>query len=191
VNFRQLDYFLAVARTGSFTAAAVALKVAQPTLTKSIRGLEQELGVTLFDRLPRGAALTAAGAALRRHAERVGVQMRDAAEELRSIGGGAGGLVSIGAGPAWLRRLLPEAVSRAISRHPSIRVNVLGGFDDVLLKALRAGELDFVVAELPAEENARDLELLPLTSDRLAVFCRDGHPLAGRNEPLALRELLA
>ena len=68
---------------------------------------------------------------------------------------------------------------------------MLGGFDDVLLKALRAGELDFVVAELPAEENARDLELLPLTSDRLAVFCRDGHPLAGRNEPLALRELLA
>ena len=108
VNFRQLDYFLAVARTGSFTAAAVALKVAQPTLTKSIRGLEQELGVTLFDRLPRGAALTAAGAALRRHAERVGVQMRDAAEELRSIGGGAGGLVSIGAGPAWSAACCPK-----------------------------------------------------------------------------------
>lgn len=178
MNFRQLDYFLAVAQSGSFTAAANALKVAQPTLTKSIRGLEQELGTRLFERLARGIVLTPSGAALKRHAERVGIQVRDAVAELKSIAGGAEGPVAIGAGPAWLRRLLPEAVAVAVMQNPSLRVSVLGGFDDVLLRSLRAGDLDFVVAELPAAENARDLDLLPLTADTLGVCCRRGHPLA-------------
>jgi len=190
MNFRQLDYFLGVAECGSFTAAALALKVAQPTLTKSIRGLEQELGTRLFERLARGVVLTPSGVALRRHAERIGVQMRDAVAELSVITGGTGGPVAIGAGPSWLRRLLPEAVARAVTEHPSIQVSVTGGYDDVLLKALRAGELDFVVAELPPREAARDLTLRPLTADRLCVFCRDGHPLAGQ-KALGFCDLLA
>lgn len=189
MNLRQLEYFLVVARTGSFTAAAAELQLAQPTLTKSIKGLEGELGATLFERLPRGVTLTLAGAVLKRHAERVDVQVSDAVKELKAITSGANGHVSIGAGPAWLRRLLPEAVASAVTDNPALRVRVLGGFDDVLLKALRAGELDFVVAELPAEENAPDLELEALTSDHLHVFCRASHPLAGGG-PIAMAELL-
>ena len=77
MNLRQLDQFLAVARYGSFTAASAHLGVAQPSLTKSIRAIERELGVKLFERLPRGVVLTAPGCALQRHAERVGVQMLD------------------------------------------------------------------------------------------------------------------
>lgn len=138
MNFRQLDYFLTVARMGSFTAAALALQVAQPTLTKSVRMLEEELGVKLFERLPRGVAVTPSGVVLRRHAERVGVQVKDAVDELRALDSGAGGRVTIGAGASWLRRLLPDAVARAVSCNPSMRVSVVGGFDDVLLKGLRA-----------------------------------------------------
>ena len=180
MNLRQLEHFLAVARLRSFTAAAAELGVAQPTLTKSIHGLEHDLEAKLFERLPRGVALTEAGQALRRHAERIGVQMQDAARELRSLAGAAGGAVAIGAGPSWLRRLLPEAVARAVAANPKIRVSVVGGFDDVLVKALRAGELDFVVAELPPETSADDLRLETLTSDRLSVLCRAGHPLTAR-----------
>ena len=185
MNLRQLDYFLAVARARSMTRAAVELGVAQPTLTKSIRTLEAELGVELFRRLPRGVELSGAGLSLFRHAQTVNVQMQDAIREIGSLRGGTPGTVAIGAGPAWLRRHLPLAVARALKRHPAMRVRIDGGFDDILLRALRRGEVDFVVAELPSPEMAQDLSLIPLTSDSLGVICRLGHPLAanGRVEP--------
>lgn len=177
MNLRQLEYFLVVARAGSFTAAAAELGVAQPTLTKSIRALEQSIGAQLLDRHARGVALTGYGLVLQRHAERVGVQMQDAEVELRSLLGGTDGLVRIGAGPSWLRRLLPEAVAATMRASPALRVSVVGGYDDILLRQLRGGEIDFVVAELPSKENARDLDLEPLTSDTLGVYGRRGHPL--------------
>lgn len=180
MNLRQLEYFLAVVKARSLTGAAASLGVAQPTLTKSIRALETELGVSLFRRLPRGVEVTEFGRGLLRHAESVNIQMRDAAKEIASLRGGASGAVTIGAGPAWLRRHLPAAVAETVARNPAIRVRVDGGFDDVLLRALRQGEVDFVVAEIPSAETARDLDVMPLTSDSLGVMCRDGHPLAGR-----------
>ncbi|HET8762335.1 MAG TPA: LysR substrate-binding domain-containing protein [Gemmatimonadales bacterium] len=190
MNLRQLDQFLAVAHAGSFTAASADLGVAQPSLTKSIRSIERELGARLFERLPRGVVLTPAGQAFRRHAERVGVQLQDAMREVTSLMGDTSGTVVVGAGPSWLRRLLPQAAANAMKSHPSLRLSVLGGFDDVLVKALRAGALDFVVAELPPEDSAKDLTLQALTSDRLTVLCREGHPLAGTSQP-PLGELLA
>jgi LysR family transcriptional regulator of gallate degradation len=186
MNLRQLEYFLAVAQARSLTLAAADLGVAQPTLTKSIRALEAELGVILFRRQPRGVELTPFGEILLRHALTLNVQLRDAVREMESLKGGMSGFVAIGAGPAWLRRLLPRAVAQTLKDNPAIRVRVDGGFDDVLLKALRRGEVDFVVAEVPAPEDARDLRIISLTSDRLGVACRSGHPLTRlRRVPLA------
>jgi DNA-binding transcriptional LysR family regulator len=189
MNFRQLEYFLAVSSLGSFTAASQRLGVAQPTITKSMRALEIEMGVALLERLPRGVALTPSGEILKRHAERIGVQLQDALAEVTSLSSMAQGTVTIGAGPSWLRRLLPEAVASIIARSPAVRINVVGGFDDVLLKALRARELDFVVLELPPTEAAADLHLEQLTTDHLNVFARSDHPLAGRRA-VSLRALL-
>jgi LysR family transcriptional regulator of gallate degradation len=190
VNLRQLEYFLAIARAQSMSAAATELGVAQPTLTKSIAALEQELGVSLFRRQPRGVELTEFGVSLLRHAETVNVQMRDAVREIASLRGGTSGTVAIGAGPAWLRRHLPLAVGRTLERNPAVRVRVEGGFDDVLLRALRRGEVDFIVAELPSPEMAQDLTLMPLTSDSLGVICRAAHPLLRRRR-IAMADLLA
>jgi DNA-binding transcriptional LysR family regulator len=177
MHLRQLEYFLSVAKARSLTQAAAELGVAQPTLTKSIRALESELGVKLFRRQPRGVELTSYGETLLRHAQALNVQLSDAIKELRSLQIGMAGSVAIGAGPAWLRRHLPLAVARTVTRNPAIRVRVDGGFDDVLLRALRRGEVDLVVAEIPSPENAKDLKVIPLTSDRLGIACRAGHPL--------------
>ncbi len=176
MRLRQLEYFLSVAKARSLTLAAAELGVAQPTLTKSIRALEDELGVKLFRRQPRGVDLTSYGESLLRHAQTLNVQLRDAINELRSLKDGMSGSVTIGAGPAWLRRHLPLAVARMVKRNPAIRVRVDGGFDDVLLRALRRGEVDLVVAEIPSPENARDLKVIPLTSDRLASRLPRGPP---------------
>ena len=79
---RQLEYFLAVAAHGSFTSAAAALRVAQPSLSHAIKALERELGALLFHRLSRGVTLTAAGEALLRPAQQV---MRDFAAARASV----------------------------------------------------------------------------------------------------------
>ena len=148
-------------------------------LTKSIRALEEELGVQLFDRLPRGVQLTAFGQSLLRHAETVNVQVQDALNEIEWLRGGTVGTVSIGAGPTWLRRHLPISLVRTMTRNPAIRVRIVGGYDDALLRALRRGELDLVVAELPSPEVSQDLSIERLSADELGTCCRQGHPLAG------------
>jgi DNA-binding transcriptional LysR family regulator len=181
MDIRHLTYFLKVAQRRSITAAATELNIAQPSLTKSIRLLEQELGVSLFDRLPRGVELTSFGQSLLRDAESIHVQFQDAIGELEGLRGGAIGEVRLGAGPAWLRRHLPLAVARTLDANPGIRIHVTGGFDDALLRSLRRGDLDFVVAEMPSGDRARDLRLTPLTTDNLGICCRSGHPLARRS----------
>ncbi|HMR33301.1 MAG TPA: LysR family transcriptional regulator [Geminicoccaceae bacterium] len=179
VDLRQLDYFLEIVERRSLTAAAAELRVTQPTLTKSIRQLEESLGVRLLERLPRGVVPTEFGAVLARHAGLVGVQLKDAVAEIEALRSGRVGHVAIGAGPAWLRRLLPLAVTRAQAASPGLAVYLTGGFDDGLLRLLRQGELDLVVAELPEPDTAPDLALLELASDDLGIVCRSGHPLAG------------
>ena len=189
MDLRQLEYFLAIAKRRSFTAAASELGLTQPSLTKTIRALEQELSVQLFERLPRGVELTSFGNSLLHHAEAMRVQVQDARNEIEELRGGTFGLVTIGAGPAWLRRHLPKAVSQTLARNPGIKVRIESGYDEGLISLLRRGEVDFVVAELPTSERSRDLDVAPLTSDGLGVCCRAKHPLA-RARSLALKRLL-
>lgn len=189
MDLRQLEYFRRVAQRRNISLAAAELSITQPSLTKSIKLLEKELGVRLFDRLARGVELTDFGHALLRHAEAIGVQVADASGEIAAQRSGDFGRVSVGAGPAWLRRHLPLAVARTVARHPGVRIRVGGGFDEELFRGLRRGEFDFVVAELPQAEDRRGLDVRPLTSDELGVCCRAGHPLARRRRIVA-RDLL-
>jgi len=189
MDLRQLEYFRRVARRRNISLAAAELNITQPSLTKSIKLLEKELGVRLFDRLARGVELTDYGQAFLRHAEAIRVQIGDASSEIAALRSGNHGTVSVGAGPAWLRRHLPLAVAQTVSRHPRVRIRVGGGFDEELFRALRRGDYDFVVAELPQAEDRRGLEVRPLASDDLGVCCRAGHPLARRRR-IAPQDLL-
>src|SRR3954464_5201619 len=142
MDLRQLEYFLRVAQRKNISIAAAELNITQPTLTKSIKLLEDQLGVKLFDRLPRGVALTLYGATLLRHAEAVHVQIKDAGDEVAALRNGTFGIVRIGAGPTWLRRHLPVALAKVIAKHPDIRIQIDGRFDETLVRARRTGELD-------------------------------------------------
>jgi len=186
MDLRQLTYFLRVAERKSISAAAAELNVAQPTLTKSVRLLEEELGTPLFNRLPRGVELTAAGQHLVRHAEFIKIQMREAREELLALQKGDNGIVTIGAGPAWLRKHLPVAVANCISTRPDLKIKIVGGFDEALLRRLRQGEVDFVVAETPWSQNANDLDIEIVSSVGLKVISREGHPLATKERISAI-----
>lgn len=139
----------------------------------------------LFNRQPRGVEPTAAGLRLAEHGRLADLQLRDALRAIGSLDDEPAGTVVVGAGPAWLRRLLPEAVSRAIARHPRLNVRIVGGFDDALLRDLRSGEIDLVVAKLPEPRTAADLVATPLVQDDLGIAAREGHPLASCRRKLA------
>ena len=117
------------------------------------------------------------------------MQFENAIGELDGLRTGAEGKVMIGAGPSWLSRHLPLALVRALGERPRLQVLLIGGFDEALLRTLRHGDLDFVVAELPAD-GTLDLAIEPLTSDVLGVCCRVDHPLFGRQR-VTLQALLA
>ncbi|MBI1777439.1 MAG: LysR family transcriptional regulator [Proteobacteria bacterium] len=187
MELRQLLQVLSVAEHRSIGKAAAALGLTQPALSKSIRRLEHELGVTLFERQPRGVTPTEFGEILLRHAKLMQVELREVRGEIEALRGGYAGSVVVGAGPSWLSRFLPLAVSRLLAKRPGVRVRVWGGFDDMLLRQLRQGDLDVVVAALP-ERPSPDLTWRPLTVDDLRVCARREHPLARRRR-IALAQL--
>lgn len=178
MDIKRLQHLQRAVEAGSISAAAAALGLSQPALTKSIRTLETEVGVPLLERRARGVVPTVYGDALLRRAAPAGVLIADALREIAALRGGPQREAAIGAGPTWLRDRLPGAIAATVGADPSVRIRLQGGYDEALLRALRAGALDAVVAELPGAEEARDLSVLPLSEDVFVVACRRGHPLA-------------
>jgi DNA-binding transcriptional LysR family regulator len=182
VDLSQLRYFNAVAQHGSFSSAAKALGISQPGLTKAVRRLEASLECSLFDRLPRGVALTPQGQTLLRHANQLNVQLHDAREEVRALGRGAIGQLRIGAGPSWLTRGLPKIIARMAAEYPRLSFHVVSGFNSSLMESLRSGDLDLVLSALP-EHSPPGLQAVPLTRDMMSVVARRDHPLCERRRP--------
>ena len=183
-DLRLLGYFHRTAQTGNITRAAAELNVAQPTLSKALKLLEDQVGTPLLERHAHGITLTPIGARLAEHAAVVVAQVRDAAAEMAQLQTGQGGHVHIGAGPSWVRRMLPEAISRITAQRPDMMIEVHTGFDESLLVRLVKGALDFVVAERPLDGESGNLEFRLLTSDDLIVVGRKEHPLAGHESVL-------
>jgi DNA-binding transcriptional LysR family regulator len=174
---RQLRHFLAVAETGSLGRAAEALNISEPALSKSIRGLEAQLGVQLLDRSPRGMRPTVFGAALQRHARAVLSELASALGELQELRGIARGVVRVGAQPSLAAGLLPDTVAALQARRPGVKVVAHVATTD-LLGLLRSGELDTVLATLAPELADPELEEEFLYDDEVL-------PVAGPASPLA------
>lgn len=190
MEFRAVDYFLAVAEEGTLRAAAQRLGVTQPALTKAIRRLEDETGVTLFDRRARGVSLTVYGEALARHCRHLRATLRDADEELAALRLGIAGHVRLGAGPSWHRAVLPEAIAVFRAERPDVRLHITGGLDEGLKAQLRAGGLDVVLAAIPdAPPQEPDLDRRALIGDDYRVIAARSHPLHARGR-IALADLL-
>src|SRR4029453_8205974 len=112
VELHQLRYFVAVAEQRHFTRAARELAVAQPSVSKQIRRLEEELGAPLFHRMRGNVALTPAGEALLPLARRVLVDVAGAADQIRGLTGMQRARLSVGATPSLSTTLVPAALAR-------------------------------------------------------------------------------
>ncbi|MEE4205272.1 MAG: LysR substrate-binding domain-containing protein [Erythrobacter sp.] len=184
---RRLRHFLAVYELGSIGRACEKLLLTQPALSKSIRQLEDELGVRLFDRTPMGVVPTVFGNALARHAKAIEVQFRNAEAQIQSLKGKAQGHVTVGIGPSVARNILPVATRTLHNLQPEIALTVIEGLVDDLLPRLRRGELDLIVGSWPPIADPMFITETVLV-DRLEVVARAGHPLAGK--PVLRSELL-
>jgi DNA-binding transcriptional LysR family regulator len=172
-----LRQFLAVAAEGSLSAACARLAVTQPALTKSIQRLETQLGVKLFERLPRGMALTPYGKTLLPHARRIEAECHFAEVEMQAFRGGRTGRLRVGAGPYFGAALVPRAIARLQERYPKLDVEIMVGVNDVILPRLLDGELDLAFCRLPATEE------LPPFIDCRAFFEIASRVVAGTHHP--------
>lgn len=121
---RQLEYFLAVIDTGSLTAASRELRVAQPSLSQAIRGLERELGAPLFDRFPRGMKLTVAGEALEPSARQVQRDLEIARSSVQEIVGLSSGRIDLACLPTLALDPLSHVVGLFTQQYPAVTVRL-------------------------------------------------------------------
>ena len=176
-----LRQFMVVAQTGSLTAAAQKLAVTQPALTKSIQRLEDDLGVRLFERLPRGVSLTGYGKALLPHAQRIDAAVRLADLEMLAYGGGHTGQLKLGTGLMFGATLVPNAIAVLHGRYPGITFQIVSAATDVNYPRLLAGELDMLFGVLPPVDALPEhLTYRVITQVGLRVIAGPQHPLLAR-----------
>ena len=187
MELRQLNYFVAIAEEQSFTRAAERLWVAQPGLSTQVRRLESELGVQLFERRPRGVDLTDAGELFLERARKAVA----AAELARSIGDDLGaGLVGtiwlgIVTGAGWPH--LGELLGRFGRDRPDVELTVVESYAGMLLRDLRDGRLDAVLA--PSVFASSELYRVSVGATPWLVLVGPDHRLADSAGPVAAEEL--
>ncbi|MEV4343724.1 LysR substrate-binding domain-containing protein [Actinoplanes sp. NPDC049596] len=174
--------FRTVARTGSITAAARQLQFTQSAVSRQIGALEAELGAQVFDRLPRGVALTEEGRVLLPYAEGVLNRLSDArkaVDELRELGAGR---LRVGAFPTAVAALVPRALASFRKAYPEVALGLVEGLTPKLLERLAEGEADVaVVSSSPAGEiDAERFELRHILDERMLVAVALDHRLAAR-----------
>ncbi len=195
MDLRQLEGFVKVAELGSFSKAAEALFLTQPTISEHIRALEEELGVRLLDRLSRGAVPTKAGQLLLSYAQRMLQLQRDARQALEQFQGRMSGELVVGASTIPGEYVLPPLIGRFKEKYPDISISLLIGDTRQALDWLLEGKVE--VAVVGAEIPQRVLEYWELMPDELVMVVPSGHPWHRkktvtldevRTEPLIVRE---
>src|SRR5215213_7527263 len=159
MTLQQLRYFLTAAEKGSFSAAAEALLMAQPSLSDQIRRLEAELGVALFTRAGRRLVLTEAGKILRPHAERTLAEAEEAVESVKEVRTLKGGTVSFGTFGSAHHYLLGGLVQDFRRRYPDVRVRVVGQNSVEVADAVRDGALEAGLIALPIDDRGLEVRL--------------------------------
>lgn len=145
MDFKKLKYFLAIARAGSFSHAAVEINIAQPALSRQIRDLELELGADLFRRNGRGVKLTPAGEILLTYANSTiegGLRVQ---REIRALEGMRQGSLTLGVLPSLSSAILQPLVVQLHERHPGIRLSVKEAMSGTMLDFLQNGKVDIAI----------------------------------------------
>ena len=178
MKFHQLRDFVAVSELGGVHAAARKLGISQPAVSKSIRQLEAELGMDLFQRSGKGSVLNASGRAFLARAQLAVRELQRGRDDLALLNGQAasGGVsFSVFGSPALV--LVPGALATFRRRFPKVEVRICEGNGDTARAGLNDGSLDFSLLPLPFPDPGSDFHIEPLLRNYRVVAARVGHPL--------------
>ncbi|WP_412540252.1 LysR family transcriptional regulator [Longispora sp. K20-0274] len=182
MQLQSLEVFRAVAAHGSITAAARALRFTQSAVSRQIAALEADTGAVLFDRLPRGVALTEEGRCLLGHAEAVLDRLGVARRELATLRDGTGGRLRVGAFATAVAALVPRALAAYRASRPGVTLSLVEGLTPELLDRLESGDADVAVVsaapDRPLDPDRFDLR--HLLDEHLLVAVPRTHRLARR-----------
>jgi DNA-binding transcriptional LysR family regulator len=192
-NFR-LRVFRTVANHLNFSRAAEELLLTQPAVTQQIKALEDELGVSLFDRGGGRIVLTPGGAALLPFADKMKALGDEAVSAVAGAYGEHAGELAVGASQTIGQYLLPTFVAAFLRTYPKIRVTARSGNTDQMLESLVAGEIQIALIEGP--EQRRDVHIEAFMEDHLVLVVPTTHGWAGqeitlddlKSQPLLMRE---
>ncbi|MHB8563139.1 MAG: LysR family transcriptional regulator [Acidiferrobacteraceae bacterium] len=178
ISTEGLRAFVAVADTGSFSRAGARLHLSQPAVSKRVDGLEQTLGVRVFDRLGKQPRLTPAGEALLERARALIADLDGIGHNMQGARRTLGGTLRFGASYHVGLHRLPPALERFHHHHPQVRLDLQFLDSESGCAAVERGALEFAAITLP--DAARTLELVTVWTDPFAVVVHQGHELAGR-----------
>lgn len=190
LKLSHLRLLAALAETGQISLAAEVMGIAQPAASRLLAEIEQAVDSPVHLRTGRGVTLTPVGAALARRAQRVQMELSDAAREIAEIAQGGAGHVRVGAvtGPA-LDRVLP-ALRGLRQTHPKVTVEVIVAASDILCQHLLSGRIDLALGRLPDTADRDLLQMRPIGTEPVALVVRRGHPL-DHHGPIRPADLMA
>jgi len=180
MNHILLHHFLTAYAARSIGQAATRLGLTQPALSKSLRKLEADLGVPLFERSTRGIVPTLYADTLARRGQAIQADVRNCVEELQHLRRGEAGEVKIGVAPALSPHFLPRVLGTLRAQHPSLHVTIHEGLYDDLAQDVARGLLDFALTSLPFKGLTPGLRAQELFRDQFVVCCGAKHPLAAQ-----------
>jgi DNA-binding transcriptional LysR family regulator len=178
INSVSVTQALVVAKHLSFRAAARALGIRQSAVSRHVRALEDELGVSLFERHHAGVRITNAGARFLQHAREALTQLDQASKIAGAAGRGATGQLRIGILSSMGAGFLRELIQAYSERHPDVAVQIVEGASTEHISLVRKRRLD--VAFVADASEASDCDVAPLWNERLFVVLPQHHPLCDR-----------
>lgn len=168
MDLKSIKHFVHVADVGSITVAANTLNIVQPALSRQIKRIEDEAGAQLFERLPRGVQLTAAGLIYLEHCRKILHEMALANEALAINKESPGGRVTFGVPGTFTQILVPRLVASLSARFPNIMLRLIEGTSGALHEGLLEGRIQAAILNNPTPHGMT--QLTPLISELLVVF---------------------
>lgn len=188
VDIRDLEYFLACCKAGSFTAAAREVHIVQSAMSCAIARLEKELGATLFHRNGSPLILTEHGVALQGPARRILEAVQVARDEVAAVSGQVRGTVTLGSTLHTGGIDLAAVLAEVRDRHPDVVIKLRQWGSAELVQAVRDGSVDIALTANQRGEPSRGIEMHPLLTETMVFVCRPDHPLSHRSS-LAVPDL--
>jgi LysR family nitrogen assimilation transcriptional regulator len=185
MELKELRNFMRVARAGSVSRAAHELRLAQPALSRQIRKLEHELGVSLFARHGRGVRLSAAGSLLLERAEAITDLVHQTSKEIRDDRSPSTGRITLGVPPAAGRLVIPPFVERFQETWPQTTLHMREGVTSSLLEWLTETRIDIAILHNPP--HLETLDITPLLTERMMVIGPPAHRLTDKKQPSSYR----